>query len=170
MYLSLSWDRSTGSTYISDISLSLPLNRSTGRTYVYSIYLCVSLFLSPTEQEYGKVPGYLERRKQEIAEAQADYDRYVEESLHKGQMEQVSQEERWAGSLSLSFLSFPPSLPHFLPLSLFLSLFLSPFLSGNLSGDGTAALLIIKAHHKLPPPDSVLYNTCIHVYIDSDQN
>ena len=40
------------------------------------------------------MPGYLERRQEEMAAAQADYDRYVEESIRGGQMEQVKQEER----------------------------------------------------------------------------
>ena len=46
------------------------------------------------KQEYGKVPSYLEQRKREMAEAQEEYDRYVAESLQRGQMEKVQQEER----------------------------------------------------------------------------
>lgn len=46
------------------------------------------------KQEYGKVPSYLEQRKKEMGEAQEEYDRYVAESLQRGQMEKVQQEER----------------------------------------------------------------------------
>ena len=45
-------------------------------------------------QEYGQVPAYLEQRKKEMEEAQAEYDRYVEESMQRGQMELVTSEER----------------------------------------------------------------------------
>ncbi len=45
-------------------------------------------------QDYGQSPPYLERRKKEMAEAQAEYDRYVEESMRQGQMEQVPGQER----------------------------------------------------------------------------
>ena len=57
--------------------------------------LSLSLLLS-LSQEYGKVPGYLEQRKQEMEAAQTEYDQYVEESLRRGRMEQVSHRERWA--------------------------------------------------------------------------
>ena len=40
------------------------------------------------------MPGYLERRAEEMEAAQAAYDRYVEESLRRGQMEQVASDER----------------------------------------------------------------------------
>lgn len=45
-------------------------------------------------QEYGKVPEYLEWRQEEMTAAQAEYDRYIEESIRRGQMEQVMEEER----------------------------------------------------------------------------
>lgn len=46
------------------------------------------------KKDYGKVPVYLERRSEEMAAAQAEYDRFVEESLRRGQMEEISEEER----------------------------------------------------------------------------
>lgn len=45
-------------------------------------------------QDYGKVPGYLERRCKEMEESQAEYDQYVVESIRKGQMAQVGDTER----------------------------------------------------------------------------
>ena len=45
-------------------------------------------------QDYGKVPGYLERRREEMEAAQAEYDRYIEESIRRGQMEQIAGDER----------------------------------------------------------------------------
>lgn len=49
---------------------------------------------SPTSQDYGQVPPYLEQRKQEMEEAQAMYDHYIKESLQRGQVQQVAEEER----------------------------------------------------------------------------
>lgn len=39
-------------------------------------------------------PPYLEQRKQEMEEAQAMYDHYIKESLQRGQVQQVAEEER----------------------------------------------------------------------------
>jgi hypothetical protein len=46
------------------------------------------------KKDYGKVPGFLERRREDMTAAQAEYDCYIEESLRRGQMEQVTEEER----------------------------------------------------------------------------
>ena len=40
------------------------------------------------------MPGFLERRREDMTAAQAEYDCYIEESLRRGQMEQVTEEER----------------------------------------------------------------------------
>lgn len=56
--------------------------------------LPLSLHPSPP-QEYGQVPGYLKHRRQEMEAAQAEYDHYIDESMRRGQMEQISQDERY---------------------------------------------------------------------------
>ena len=59
--------------------------------------LCSALSLCATHchsQDYGQVPHYLKQRKHEMAEAQAEYDRYVQESMRRGEMQQVTNEER----------------------------------------------------------------------------
>ena len=48
----------------------------------------------PYTQDYGHVPGYLEQRRREVEAAQAQYDHYIDQSMRRGQMEQVSQDER----------------------------------------------------------------------------
>ena len=45
-------------------------------------------------QEYGEVPVYLKQREQEMAEAQAEYDRYVKESLEREAMAQLNESKR----------------------------------------------------------------------------
>ena len=45
-------------------------------------------------QDFGKTPTYLEKRKQEIAKAQEEYDRYVQEHFRQGAMQQLSEQER----------------------------------------------------------------------------
>ena len=40
------------------------------------------------------MPGYLEKRRKEMEEAQAEYDQYVVESIRRGQMAQVQEMER----------------------------------------------------------------------------
>lgn len=52
------------------------------------------------------MPQYVEQRCREMAEAQAEYDRYVRESLKQGQMQQVSQEERSDYAIYISCMSF----------------------------------------------------------------
>lgn len=65
------------------------------RSYILSSQrLGQQYHLPGRHQDYGRSPPYLERRKKEMAEAQAEYDRYVEESMRQGQMEQVSEQER----------------------------------------------------------------------------
>jgi len=46
------------------------------------------------KKDYGKVPAYLEQHRREMAEAQEQYDRYVQESLRRGQMQQVAADKR----------------------------------------------------------------------------
>lgn len=60
------------------------------------LVFCSTFFQAtpPSIQDYGQVPGYLEQRREEMQAAQAEYDRYIEESMRRGQMEQVSNEER----------------------------------------------------------------------------
>lgn len=40
------------------------------------------------------MPGYLEKRRKEMEEAQTEYDQYVLESIRRGQMAQVQEMER----------------------------------------------------------------------------
>ena len=41
------------------------------------------------------MPAYLEQHRQEMAAAQEQYDRYVQESLQRGQMQQVAGDKRY---------------------------------------------------------------------------
>lgn len=50
----------------------------------------------PIVQNFGKVPEYLTRRKQEMEDAQQAYDRYVAESFRQGSMHQLAEAEREA--------------------------------------------------------------------------
>ena len=45
-------------------------------------------------QDYGQVPQYLERRKEEMTTAQQEYEEYIAESMRRGQMDQVERDER----------------------------------------------------------------------------
>ena len=45
-------------------------------------------------QDYGEVPKYLERRKEDIAKAQQDYDAYVADHFRRGAMQCLSEQER----------------------------------------------------------------------------
>lgn len=47
-------------------------------------------------QEFGDVPAYLIKRKEEIARAQGEYDAYVAESFRRGAMAQLGEQERAA--------------------------------------------------------------------------
>lgn len=46
------------------------------------------------KKEFGKTPDYLNRRKEEIARAQEEYDSYVAEHFRRGAMKQLSEYER----------------------------------------------------------------------------
>lgn len=54
------------------------------------------MYFLPPPQDYGKVPAYLEQHRREMAEAQEQYDRYVQESLRRGQMQQVAADKRYS--------------------------------------------------------------------------
>jgi len=45
-------------------------------------------------KDFGEVPEYLTRRKEEVARAQAEYDAYVKEHYKRGAMKKLSGEER----------------------------------------------------------------------------
>ena len=45
-------------------------------------------------QDFGNTPKYIERRKEEIARAQDEYDQYVAEHFRRGAMHSLSEEER----------------------------------------------------------------------------
>ena len=65
-----------------------------------ALWWCFLIFLYLSlPQDYGHVPSYLEQRRQEMAEAQADYDRYVQESLKRGEMDRVSATQRYVSEL-----------------------------------------------------------------------
>ena len=46
------------------------------------------------KKEYGKTPAYLTKRKEEVEQAQRDYDEYIKESFQRGAMQSLSHEER----------------------------------------------------------------------------
>eukprot|EP00794_Sanderia_malayensis_P003882 gene3882-4426_t len=46
------------------------------------------------KKDYGKTPSYLTKRKEEVEQAQREYDEYVKESFRRGAMESLSDEER----------------------------------------------------------------------------
>ena len=46
------------------------------------------------KKEYGQVPEYLIKRRSEIAQAQHEYDAYISEMQKRGEMYQISPEER----------------------------------------------------------------------------
>jgi len=53
--------------------------------------------LEPTfvhKKDFGKTPVYLEHRKQEMAKAQEEYNRYVAEHFQRGAMQSLSSRER----------------------------------------------------------------------------
>ena len=45
-------------------------------------------------QDYGQVPQYLERRKEEMSVAQREYEEYIQESMRRGQMDQIERDKR----------------------------------------------------------------------------
>lgn len=48
-----------------------------------------------TKMEYGKVPNYIQQRQKEVAKAQAEYDKYIEETMRQGALLRISNEERY---------------------------------------------------------------------------
>lgn len=46
------------------------------------------------KKDYGQTPRYLQQHIKEMGDAQEQYDHYVAESLRRGQMEQVQEEQR----------------------------------------------------------------------------
>ncbi|XP_065054052.1 enkurin-like [Rhopilema esculentum] len=48
------------------------------------------------KKEYGKTPTYLAKRKEDIEQAQRDYDEYIKESMKRGAMDCISDSERQA--------------------------------------------------------------------------
>jgi hypothetical protein len=46
------------------------------------------------KKDFGKIPDYLEKRKQEIEQAQIEYDAYIRERFRQGAMKQLSEHER----------------------------------------------------------------------------
>jgi len=46
------------------------------------------------KKDYGKTPAYLAKRKEEVEQAQRDYDEYIKESFKRGAMDSLSDEER----------------------------------------------------------------------------
>lgn len=46
------------------------------------------------KKEYGKNPNYLTKRKEEVQQAQVEYDEYVQESLKRGAMKCLNNSER----------------------------------------------------------------------------
>ena len=45
-------------------------------------------------QDFGKTPGYLERRKAELQRAQDEYNSYIAEHFRRGAMKQLNEDER----------------------------------------------------------------------------
>lgn len=48
------------------------------------------------KRDYGKPPAYLVRRKEDMEQAQRDYDEYIRENMKKGAMNCLSDRERFA--------------------------------------------------------------------------
>lgn len=46
------------------------------------------------KKDFGKTPEYLEKRKQEIEQAQKEYDAYIRERFRQGAMKQLNESER----------------------------------------------------------------------------
>ncbi|ELT94689.1 hypothetical protein CAPTEDRAFT_158130 [Capitella teleta] len=46
------------------------------------------------KKDYGQVPIYLKKRKEEIQKAQEDYDAYIRDHFQRGAMQCLSNEER----------------------------------------------------------------------------
>lgn len=46
------------------------------------------------KKEYGTVPTYLNKRNEEVARAQIEYDSYVREHMQRGAMQSLSEEDR----------------------------------------------------------------------------
>ena len=53
------------------------------------------------KKDYGKTPTYLARRKEEVAQAQQEYDNYVQEAMKRGAMKCLSESERLETSFYL---------------------------------------------------------------------
>ena len=47
------------------------------------------------KDNYGTVPKYLEARKKQMAEHQANYEQYIQQRLQKGALNQVTAAERY---------------------------------------------------------------------------
>ncbi|XP_062517672.1 enkurin-like [Corticium candelabrum] len=46
------------------------------------------------KKDYGKTPGYLTKRREEMEQAQREYEEYVEESRRQGALKQIQDDER----------------------------------------------------------------------------
>ena len=46
------------------------------------------------KKDYGKTPTYLVKRKEDMEQAQRDYDEYIKESMKRGAMNCLSESER----------------------------------------------------------------------------
>ena len=46
------------------------------------------------KKDYGKTPAYLVQRKEDMEQAQRDYDEYIKENMKRGAMNCLSNEER----------------------------------------------------------------------------
>ena len=47
------------------------------------------------KKDYGKTPVYLQRRQEEVERAQQEYNEYIKDSMKRGAMQQLSEEERY---------------------------------------------------------------------------
>ena len=82
---------------------SLPLKTFSLSAFPYyhsmhSLYTCMyiakcAFFIL---QEFGEVPTYLTKRKEEIKRAQEEYDQYIAEHFRRGALRQLTEEERAA--------------------------------------------------------------------------
>ncbi|XP_065896470.1 enkurin-like [Dysidea avara] len=46
------------------------------------------------KSDYGILPDYIQQRQKEVAQAQAEYDKYIEETMRQGALLKVSDDER----------------------------------------------------------------------------
>lgn len=60
------------------------------------LFYCISPTLVYSLQDFGEVPIYLTKRKEEVKRAQEEYDHYIAEHFKRGALRQLTEDERKA--------------------------------------------------------------------------